>query len=617
MRYKQIEFRAKLVAFFGCVCLVSSAVAHYRIQTETPIVIRKSGGVLEGSALKRAKPSYPALAKAAQVSGVVVVEVTIGEDGLVLTAKALSGHPLLKDAAVSAARLWRFSPTLLGGKPVKVIGTLTFNFRSDDSATKDGEQEIKDAKAAVDAHPGSAEARFDLGEAYTEAERHEEAIESFKQAIQLKPDYEQAHSAIAGVYQELGRYDDEIRAYQNALAVIPNSTECLSSLARALGDRGRFSEAIEIQKRLIELRPKDARVLGMLGWLLHNAHRYDEAVDALKEAIALLPNDARTHFNLGAAYLRLGRFEQALGAYQQSLEVKPPFDRPGRAHLEISLVLTRLGRASDSIEAARKAIESEPTLIDAYCTLASAYSNSRRYQEALDIITAGLQVKPLDETLQVLLGNVCLKIGNLAGAEKAYRDSLRGNPTSPNGHIGLATALSRQNKFSEAETVLRNAVALSPMNTNGLVLLGNVLGEQGRKAEAEKEFRRALEIEPNNPLVLNNLGYSMVERGENLEEALKMIQRALDSAPGKGEYLDSLGLAYFKLGRLSEAEAPLLEAARQFPSSSTVHEHLGDVYAGQGKPDHARAAWQKALSLSTGADEAARLRSKLTGETKK
>lgn len=144
-----------------------------------------------------------------------------------------------------------------------------------------------------------------------------------------------------------------------------------------------------------------------------------------------------------------------------------------------------------------------------------------------------------------------------------------------------------------------------------------MLGEQGRKAEAEKEFRRALELEPNNALILNNLGYSMVERGEKLEEALKMIQQAVDSEPGNAAYLDSLGLAYFKLGRLAEAESPLLEAARQFPTSSTVHEHLGDLYTGQGKPDHARAAWQKALSLSTETDEAARLKSKLAGTTKK
>jgi len=91
-------------------------------------MIRKSGGVLQGEATRRTPPTYPPLAKAARVSGAVVVEVTVDEDGSVISARPISGHPLLKEAAVSAARSWRFTPTKLSGVPVKVIGTITFNF---------------------------------------------------------------------------------------------------------------------------------------------------------------------------------------------------------------------------------------------------------------------------------------------------------------------------------------------------------------------------------------------------------------------------------------------------------------------------------------------------------
>jgi len=94
-----------------------------------PTIIRKSGGVLQGSATRRVEPSYPPLAKAAHVTGSVMVEITIDENGSVISASALSGHPLLKDAAVQAARGWKFAPTQLSGVPVKVIGTITFNFQ--------------------------------------------------------------------------------------------------------------------------------------------------------------------------------------------------------------------------------------------------------------------------------------------------------------------------------------------------------------------------------------------------------------------------------------------------------------------------------------------------------
>ena len=91
-------------------------------------LIRKSSGVFAGSATHRVMPDTPPLAQAARITGSVVVEVNLDEAGVVISARAISGHPLLKDAAVNAARQWQFSPTLLSGVPVRVVGTLTFNF---------------------------------------------------------------------------------------------------------------------------------------------------------------------------------------------------------------------------------------------------------------------------------------------------------------------------------------------------------------------------------------------------------------------------------------------------------------------------------------------------------
>lgn len=87
-----------------------------------------SGGVLNGRATKLVQPPYPAIARAAHVSGTVNVQVTIDEDGNVISAHALSGHPLLKPAAVAAARASKFSPTIISGQHVKVTGVIVYNF---------------------------------------------------------------------------------------------------------------------------------------------------------------------------------------------------------------------------------------------------------------------------------------------------------------------------------------------------------------------------------------------------------------------------------------------------------------------------------------------------------
>jgi periplasmic protein TonB len=87
-----------------------------------------SGGVLNGKAISLPKPPYPQIARAAHASGTVVVQVLIDENGSVVSAHAVSGHPLLQAVAVQAARQARFSPTKLSGQPVKVTGVIQYNF---------------------------------------------------------------------------------------------------------------------------------------------------------------------------------------------------------------------------------------------------------------------------------------------------------------------------------------------------------------------------------------------------------------------------------------------------------------------------------------------------------
>jgi TonB family protein len=96
--------------------------------TPPPPKILKVSTVLNGRAIQLPKPPYPQLAKIAGVTGVVTVQVLIDESGRVLSAQAISGHPLLRSAAAQAARQARFSPTMLGDQAVKVSGVITYNF---------------------------------------------------------------------------------------------------------------------------------------------------------------------------------------------------------------------------------------------------------------------------------------------------------------------------------------------------------------------------------------------------------------------------------------------------------------------------------------------------------
>lgn len=93
-----------------------------------PRVGEINGPLLNGKATYLAKPTYPAAARAVHAEGMVTVKITIDEDGSVIAAEAINGHPLLRAASEAAAREAKFLPTLLSGQPVKVSGILTYNF---------------------------------------------------------------------------------------------------------------------------------------------------------------------------------------------------------------------------------------------------------------------------------------------------------------------------------------------------------------------------------------------------------------------------------------------------------------------------------------------------------
>lgn len=98
------------------------------VKPTVPSMIVVSKGVAEGKAIRKITPQYTAIARAAHASGPVQIQVTISEEGKVIEATVLNGHPLLRQAALDAARQWQFRPTLLSNVPVKVQGVLTFNF---------------------------------------------------------------------------------------------------------------------------------------------------------------------------------------------------------------------------------------------------------------------------------------------------------------------------------------------------------------------------------------------------------------------------------------------------------------------------------------------------------
>src|SRR5215510_12669955 len=335
--------------------LFSISLAQTGKTSGAEIAVRKSGIALEQEAINKVEPVFPPIAKAARASGEVKVEVTIDKAGNVISTRVLSGHPLLRDSALAAARQWKFKPTMASGRPAKVSGILTFNFVLDDG--KKSETEERE-------NPDPSQAHLDRGTALLKSHRYDEAVAEFCEAIRVEPDYLFAHYKLglayieAGRYSQgeatcegaltisrekqlddfdlshllmcvgeakhrLGKYDEAVNAFKQVADMNPEAFDVHIRLAHALIRKGANEEAIPALKKCLALEPKNALVPYILAGVYLTQGHLDEVITNLKSAINLDPNYAEAHFGLGMAYSAIGDKQAALKEYRIIKKLDP------------------------------------------------------------------------------------------------------------------------------------------------------------------------------------------------------------------------------------------------------------------------------------------------------
>jgi Flp pilus assembly protein TadD len=264
---------------------------------------------------------------------------------------------------------------------------------------------------------------------------------------------------------------------------------------------------------------------------------------------------------------------------------------------------------------ARIASVLRPTDTDAILRTADLLERQRQYDLAAE--TYGLIVKDDPDFATAEVGRADALF--LAGREGASLDLLRAlaadRPDDLDVQTALGNGLRRSKDFSGAITAYNRVIDLikTPVPQNWPLFFSRGIAHEqmGDFAFAEADFRQALALNPNQPAVLNYLGYSLVDRGEKLDEALGMIKRAVAAQPESGYIVDSLAWAYFRLGRFAEALPPMERASLLEPVDPIVTDHLGDVYWANGRKREAQFQWRRALSYGPTEKDAERIRLKL------
>lgn len=236
-----------------------------------------------------------------------------------------------------------------------------------------------------------------------------------------------------------------------------------------------------------------------------------------------------------------------------------------------------------------------------------------------DLASAAFALVPEDHPAAVVArigqADAAIRAGRVDESVALLQDLATRNPEVVEVQTALGDALRRQDRCDLALDAYSAAIALVPNPQSGHWPLYykragcHVRLDQWDKAEADFSF--GLTLAPDEPRLLNELGYTWVDRGENLEQALEMIQRAVAAAPDTGYIVDSLAWAYYRLGRFEEAVAPQEKAALLMPLDPIITDHLGDIYWMVGRKREAMFQWRRALSFEPEEKDKARILRKL------
>lgn len=396
-----------------------------------------------------------------------------------------------------------------------------------------------------------------------------------------------------------------LAALERAAAADPSSAEVRAEIAAFELRRNRRDEAERAAKAALALNDSNVqahRVLGLLyaAYVEASTPRTPpaevagyarDAVDHLERAVAdpTGATDISLHFALGRLYAREGAVEKAIQSFTRVVNQNPG-SLQGRLSLAQAYVAARdLDKAIALLD---EVVDDEPRVAP---TLAQYQEQAGRLEEALQSYTKALAVLPESRELKFRRLAVLFNLEDYDQAAAFAAEAQAQHPDDLRFAQLQGRALFESGNRDQAFQVLESAVRSHPNDADTQFALVGLYKDGGREPDAERLLREMLTAEPKNAPALNYLGYLLADRGQQLDEAISLVQRALDLDPDNPSYLDSLGWAHFRRGNMDQAEKYLAPAAQRLPHNSVIQDHLGDVLARRGRWQDATIAWMRAL----------------------
>jgi len=234
-------------------------------------------------------------------------------------------------------------------------------------------------------------------------------------------------------------------------------------------------------------------------------------------------------------------------------------------------------------------------------TLASLFEQLKQGDQAIAAYQLVPSASPLKMGADIQVALELDSMGKNDEATRRLKEIVAARPHDVEALSALAELQRSAKKYAEAAATYDQAIAAVgiPQRDNWtLFYFRGICYERSKQwPKAEADFKEALQLYPDQPLVLNYLGYSWVDQGLNLEEAFKMLRKAVELRPNDGYIVDSLGWAHFKLGQYAEATNMLEKAIDLKPADPVLNDHLGDAYWRVNRRIEAHFQWNHARDM--------------------
>src|ERR1035437_5953878 len=556
----------------------------------------------------------------------------------------------IRDAVVEAQDIIKRNPNNLEAR--RLLGRIYLRSLGDMQAGNGSESILKLAieqyEQIVRLQPDSMDDHLLLGRLYRLNNDLQKAENEFKTAVKLQPGSEEAVTTLAYLYNELGdtaragqvlssvpngersaklysalgytyeqqkQYKNAVDAYRHAIELDRDNLDAIRGLAQNLLNDGQADAALEQYKVIADANPEDAQTYVRIAEIYRKQGKFYLALEHLKKAESMVQDSVEVPYNIAAIYQAQGRFDEAIPIMRDLLKKSEKADgkysngeKSNRAvFLErLGTIYRDQGNNSAANETFREivALGGDENIERGYQQIIDTWREAKEWQKALDTAKEAVQKLPSPQLKMVL----ALQQVDMGDADKALADvraMLKGGANSSSKsddrevYITLAQINARLRRFSDAAQALDKAEQLSSKTDDEeyvWFLRGSNFEREKRYTEAEEQFKKVLASDPEHASALNYLGYMLADQNMKLEEAFGYIKRAVDLDPANGAYLDSLGWAYFRLGKFELAEDNLMKASQKIKTDPTVHDHLGDLYQKTGRLKLAATHWERALT---------------------